>query len=108
MSDGTCGWTLRSDEPEDQVTGQSRRRKLYDTDEEARGRSIAMVDLGASSAEDRDTEWDIDPLESTQRSTTNQDRWSIDSDGVNVPGESNRDVEVEERIQTILCQYNES
>ncbi len=37
------------------------RRKVYDTDEEARGRSIDTMDLGVSSAEDRDAERDIDP-----------------------------------------------
>jgi hypothetical protein len=63
------------------------------------------MDLGASSVEDRDAERDrdTDPLDYIRRwSATDLGRWSIDSDGVNVPGDSNRDVEEKERIQTIL------
>ncbi len=62
--------------------------------------------LGASWAEDWDAERDIDPPEYIRRwPATDQDWWSIDSDGVNVPGDSNRDVtdiEEEERFQLVL------
>ncbi len=78
-------------EPADQVMGQSRRRRFYDTDEEARGRSVVTMGLGSElgrglgrgAGHCKLTRREIRPAVAWP--ATNQDRWGIDSDRVNDP-----------------------